>query len=1233
MNPLEGLAQYMDRLERRLRMFAWTRGAAAVFAAALILTAAIVGSLMLSAFSPSGILIGRFILFLGIGGAVAVALVVPLMRLNRRRAAQEVEQRHPGFDQRLLTFTERSRDDASDPFLPLLAEDALVVARDAEPERVIAKSRFVRFASLAAGAATVLIYLVFVGPGFFGYGTQLLWGSYGHDGSNKPLYNISVQPGSKTIRRKSDQMISANLSGYTASHATLWVQWANSSKWEQTPMEPQTSGPGFAFLLVRVPDDLQYYVEAGGLKSETFKLHTIDLPSVKNIKVTYNYPSWTGLTSVTEDPGGDLRAVQGTVAKVEIQTDKPLSNAQVVFEDGKPIDLDSTTNDRTTTNIPIQKDGTYHIAVMDHGELVRLTDDYFIEARKPGEPAVHITRPARDAKVSPIEEVAVTVNGEDEYPLQEMDLHYSVNGMPEKVMSMLKQKGLKQAEGSTMLSMEDFKLVPGDIVSVYATAKDGRGSAKTDMYFIQAVPFEFEYTQSQAGGGGGGGGGMDQEQQISEREKEIIAATFNQLKGDSKIQAAAGENGKYLSETQAKLRDQAQSLANRTKARQLDGSGAAFQNFVKEMELAVASMSPASDKLKGLQFQDALTPEQQALQHLLRAENTFRQIQVQISRGGGGGGGGGGAGRDLANLFDLELDKDKNQYETSAASAAEQKQQQVDEALKKLEELARRQQQLAEQQQNNPQALAQQRYEQEMLRREAEELKRQMEQLQRDQSGQQSQQGQQGQQSARSQQNGMGGQQGSLSRAVKEQLDRAIKDLDQAERDMSNAASARQPGQQGQQANSQAQQDAERAAEGLRQAGQKLQQARKQQNGSEVGDLARQSEQLASQQQDYEQRLRRNFGQGQQKDNQQLENQMADEKQRMIDSYNNLQKQMQQAARDVQATQPGVSKDLRDAMGRIQQDEIGTRMEFTQEALRRGIPEYAIMREAPVTQALNELRDQLRKIEAESAAQGLQGDDKSQIAMQQALANAERIRQEMEALARRGQKPGNQQGSSQLSRDRQGANGQQQAQNGQQQGNQQGQGQQGGQQQAGNQPGQGQQGGQQQGGQQGQGQQPGQQAGLGPRGGNVNPYGGGQGVNTAPRSGNAGGYAGEPYGAWNYGGVDPRMGQLPPEQVYSDLMRDLSSLRGKIADDKDLSREYQDLIRRAQELNPGHSNNEPQLSSVIGAQALSEIDELELVLRKKLAAADGAVRSTSPRNIPPGYDAAVAEYTKRLSKQ
>ena len=53
-----------------------------------------------------------------------------------------------------------------------------------------------------------------------------------------------------------------------------------------------------------------------------------------------------------------------------------------------------------------------------------------------------------------------------------MTLHYSVNGGPENAVDVLPKKGEKEADGSTTLSLEDFKLVPGDLVSVYATAKD-----------------------------------------------------------------------------------------------------------------------------------------------------------------------------------------------------------------------------------------------------------------------------------------------------------------------------------------------------------------------------------------------------------------------------------------------------------------------------------------------------------------------------------------------------------------------------------------------------------------------------------------------------------------------------------------------------------------------------------------------------------------------------------------
>ena len=237
--------------------------------------------------------------------------------------------------------------------------------------------------------------------------------------------------------------------------------------------------------------------------------------------------------------------------------------------------------------------------------------------------------------------------------------------------------------------------MPGDLVSVYATAKDARSESHTDMLFIQVDPFEREFSQSQqAGGGGGGGGGGGQgvdPGEISRREKEIVAATFKQQSDKKATEKQAAETAKFLSDVQATLRNQSLSLSGRLEARELTRENKEFSTFQQEMAAAAEAMSPASQKLQLRKWQDAIPDEQKALQHLLRAEATFRQIEVAFGSRGGGGGGGGSAGRDLASLFDLELDTEKNQYETQqTASSSDQRAEDINDALKKLDELARR---------------------------------------------------------------------------------------------------------------------------------------------------------------------------------------------------------------------------------------------------------------------------------------------------------------------------------------------------------------------------------------------------------------------------------------------------------------------------------------------------------------------------------------------------------------
>jgi hypothetical protein len=1231
MNPLLGLTEYLRNLERNLRLLAYSRGAALIGGAALIFTVILVMIANYAfAFSGPSVFWSRIVLFLALAVALGAGLIVPLLRLNRRWAARQAEHKFPEFQERLLTFTEKSQQNANDPFLPLLAADAMEVAAKNSADPVVPKSWIVSFASAAAVAITALLWLGVAGPGFLGYGTALLWGSVPKDG-RAPLYSVQVQPGTKLIRRRSDQTITAVPSGFSTSKVSVFAKFASSAKWEEAPMQPRSGSSAFEFQFAAVPEDVEYYVSAGGVKSGTYKLSVVDLPGVKKIKVTYHYPAALGLKNETEDPGGDLRAVEGTEADLEITTDKPLAKASLMLDSGAKIDLESK-DGKLVGRVPIQKDDMYHVATPEQGEMVRLTEDYFIEARKDSPPVISILKPGRDAKASPIEEVTIKVQGKDDFGLHGLDLHYSVNGTTEKVMPLLNAKGAKEADGAYTISLEDYKLQPGDIVSFYATARDARTTTKTDIYFIEAQPFEKEYSQSQQSGGGGGGGQQDDQQKISQREKEVISATWNQLKS-KESKATAADNAKYLSEVQGKLRDQAQSLANRMKARELSENNPAFKAFTEDMEKAVAAMGPASDQLKGMKWDDALAPEQKALQYLLRAESTFRQIQVAFgNKGGGGGGGGGGASRDLENLFDLELDTEKNQYEAGQQSAQDKKQKEIDDALAKLQELAKRQEELA--QQKNQQNQAQQRWQQEMLRRDAEQLRRQMEQLSRDNQGQQSQQSQQsqssssssssqGSQSSQSGQQGQPGQQSQqqqqqaaqgrqqqnqqnqqnqMNRNQQRQLDQALNRLTEATRDMSQAASQQQNGQSGQQGQqsqtqAQAQASARKAAENLQQARDMMAGMRQQQAGDQMQSIAQSAEQLAAQQHDFEQRMRKNFGgEANSEDPQakrQISQQMASEKEKMGEDYQRIERDMQSAARSLAGTQPEASRKLRDAVGNLQQEEIKTRMTNTANSLRRGMGNYAIMSEAPVTQGLDQLKDDIRKAQA---AMGQGGDQKGQQEAQQALAQAEKLRQDMERLARDGRQQGQQPGGQQ-------PGGQQPGQQpgGQQPGQQPGQqsASPGGQQPGGQQPGQ-QPGGQQPGGQQGGGNQPGQQANDNQQRGGGGPGGGGGPTNQG--------------GDWN------------------GALRDFNRLQNSVRDNPELSRQLRDLYGRFLGTDPRRFQNDPQLLEKRINDFLGEMEGFELALRRNADAGGGNPRIETPQQVPPGYANAVAEYFRRLSK-
>jgi hypothetical protein len=1248
MSKQRELNSYIAGLQQRLRLGAWLRGAAIFTATALSVTIALVLVLNRFAFPGTGVIGARAALVGALAAAAAFGIALPLFRLTRARAVRQAEAANPDFEQRLTTFYEGERKSVTsvetDPFLELLAADTLAMTRDAEPSLLVPDNRLFALGGGGAACFGVLVWMIAAGPGYLGYGASLLWTGAAKNAT--PFYALQVTPGNVAVRRNSDELIAAHISGMRPDKVQLFAHFQSAAGWEPVTMQAQPDAGGAAmyqFVFAGLPENVEYYVAAGPLVSPHYKVRVVDLPSVKEIHVTYHYPKWTGMKPVSEEHSGDLRAIEGTDAAIEVEMDHPLKDGQLMLDGGQTIQLTGGQGNKYQGSIHMEKDGAYHVAATDEGQQVRLSEDYFIATDKAQPPQISIVRPGGDYRASPIEEVTVGVNAADQFGLNDVHLHYSVNGGPDRDVSMLKVPGAKSADGSHTLPLEDFKLAPGDLVSLYATAKDGHAEASTDISFIQVDPFEREFSQSQQSGGEGDrGGGNNNQTEISKREKELIAATWKQENNKDATPKDAAAAGQFLSDAQQKLRDQVMALSERMQSRDLSEANEEFTGFDKDMQMAAAAMAPSAEKLQGMQWKDAIPLEQKALQALLRAEATFRQIQVAFGQRGGGGGGGGtdSAGRDLASLFDLELDTEKNQYETAqSASPAEQHEKDVEDALEKLDALAKRQEELANQQ-HNPQQSFQERWQQEMLRREAEQLQRQMEQLakngqqgqqgssgsQSDQPGSQqqsssSQSGAQGQSGAQSSRQQSGGQSGNSSSgqspdSTDQRIEQALNRLRQAGDAMKRS--------DGPQQNNDA---ARRAADELHEATNLLAGSQQQLASNKLGSLTREAGRLTEQERAQADRIEKLAKADHQADPNQTDladmmarrqelDRLAQERQQLSDDLSSLQKNLRDTARETAPSEPGVAQKVRDALTEMDESDLDNHVQRTADWLRSGIDPNSNGTESEIALGLQKLSQQLQQ-----AQQGMGKDKPGTRATAggdetAALDQIERLRSQIEAMA-----------SSRGGNQTNGQNGQGgSAQNGLR---------------SGQQPGGNGQSGQQAGA---LSREPGDR--LGQRGGQgiqrSGDLGGQSGQNGEVRSG--GGRAADGTAWNNINTGNNRYGQpvqrsdspdgssypVDTDQMYQLGMRDLSQLRHMVQGDPQAAKEVAELARQMQQLDPSRFPGNPAMVEQMHREVLSSVDRLELELQRDGASTEA--RTGKPYAVPAGYQDSVAEYYRRLSR-
>ena len=964
--PPSDLTEIISEVRSRWRLKLALRGVARSVGVAVVLFLVAAYGMEWARFSASSIIAARILLAATVVASVFYFIVRPIRRrVTDEQVALYLEEHEPSLQATLVSAVEASRQgtaSASTVLVRRLVEQVLEKCALTNAVRQVEEAPLRRWGVVLAGITAAAMLVVLVGPAFVRNALSAILLVQRSVQAAAP-YRIAIMPGNADVPMGADQTITATLTGFASEEASVMLRRAPTEAYEALPLVRGEDGR-YEGMVFDVDAPLEYFVEADRVRSPVFRLTVVELPYVQRLELEYHFPAYTGLKPQKIEDGGDIAVLKGTEVRLRVFPTMKTPGGRVALNEEESAALTAQADGSLTAAFKADRDGFYRIELdAPAGKRTAASPQYTIDVLTDQPPSVSFAKPGRDTSASSIEEVYIEAQAEDDFGVRDLELVYSVNGGPEKTVKLFGGRSrLPEVTAGHTFYLEELDVEPGDSVSYYARARDNSGGQRqpvsSDLYFLRIRPFRRDFRQAQSQGGGGGGGG-GQVEALSEQQRQIISATFNvQRDRRTYTPAKLRQSTTVVGLSQSRLREQVEGLLTRLNSRLVERDPA-FEKIAGLLPQAVEAMKEAEGKLAAVTPDAALSPEHRALRILQKAEEEYEQ-QISVQQNAGGSGGGGSAQQqELAEIFEQELERMANRYETANQAQQQSGDREIDELLEKLKELARRQEQEAARQRlraleqggSSSGGAAQQR----ALAEQAEEAARRLERLAREENR---------------------------------------PDLQEAARQMQQAADAMRRAAAGGDANAAAQGAA--ALERLRETERRLQQNQAGRVERDIDDAIRQAEEIARRQDETGDDARQLTGVPDSRTRREQAGRVNEQKNELETKLNSLEQQLDRAARDASATERAASRKMAEAAGSIRDNRLGDKLRYSQNLISRRASAQAVdAAENEIAGGIEELRKRL----GEAAAALGQSENANR--MENTLERAGRLARAAESLQAR----------------------------------------------------------------------------------------------------------------------------------------------------------------------------------------------------------------------------------------
>ncbi|MEZ6067758.1 MAG: DUF4175 family protein [Planctomycetaceae bacterium] len=642
------------------------------------------------------------------------ALAGPSRVTESRTAAQMVEQRHPELDARLLAAIDQQPQPRGSSYSYLqmrLFSDVLAHARQHDWSLAMPAGRLA-----AAQAFQLFTFLLFAAGAFWCIRQPAVTLANSADAdpaapAAAPLATVSnvlVEPGDVEVERGTPLLVTAQFGADLPAEVRLHSIDAQQTGGERV-MVKSLSDPVFGARIEAVQADLVYRVIHDGQATRDYRVTTFEYPQVQQIDAMIQPPVYASLPERHEADVRRVSVVEGSTVTLELRLNKPISSGELRTADSRqtfPLEPIADDPSRMRVVLPARTSQSLTVHLLDAaGRANRDEAEFELLVLENLPPSIRLAFPARDVRVSPLQELTLEGTAEDDFGLTEYGVVYQTpDGEDQRQVLGTTQSAGRPTTMSHRLDLEPLAIEPNELVSFYFYADDigPDGTPRrtySDMFFAQVRPWEEIYRQGANSEQSQSEQQQQQQQQqnesgqLAELQRQIVTAAWNVARQHPIDPPAEGfaADAAVIAQSQQEVRGMAEQLAGEVDDPILQEHAA---EALQQMQVAQAAFEQGRDGPSVEPIHAGRAAAQLAYRALLRMSAREHEVQRSQSQSQSQS----QAQRTNRQLDELELKNDRHRYETER-----QAQQQQSEAareslqvLNRLKELARRQEDLNE---------------------------------------------------------------------------------------------------------------------------------------------------------------------------------------------------------------------------------------------------------------------------------------------------------------------------------------------------------------------------------------------------------------------------------------------------------------------------------------------------------------------------------------------------------